>query len=141
MNKKVNISKAAVCPLASCSRSNTCARYARYQQALAEEDTFMMMNLGRLGVDGEACPYHLTAQKQRWAKGFVRLYASIPHGSVHCFFACTPFAKRRFYKARKGEVLISPHQQQQLLAAFQKYGGDITLGFDGYVDQEVLLEE
>ena len=31
------------CPLASCSRSNTCARYANYQKAKAEEASVMLL--------------------------------------------------------------------------------------------------
>ena len=31
------------CPLAFCSRSNTCARYANYQKAKAEEASFMVL--------------------------------------------------------------------------------------------------
>ena len=34
------------CPLASCSRSNTCARYAHYQKAKAEEASFMVLERG-----------------------------------------------------------------------------------------------
>lgn len=137
----MNIPYAATCPNASCSRSNTCARHAYYLKALREKDSFQVMNLGRLVPDGTPCPYHLTAQRQRWARGFTRLYASIPHGSVHYFFLNTPYAKRRFYKARKGEVLISPKDQQLLLAAFQHYGADMSLDFDGYEDHDVLIED
>ncbi len=34
------------CPLASCSRSNTCARYANYQKAKSEEASFMVLERG-----------------------------------------------------------------------------------------------
>ena len=47
------------CPLASCSRSNTCARYANYQKAKAEEASFIILNTDLLQVEGEGCPYHL----------------------------------------------------------------------------------
>ena len=41
------------CPLASCSRSNTCARYANYQKAKAEEASFMVLNTDLLQVEEE----------------------------------------------------------------------------------------
>ena len=44
------------CPLASCSRSNTCARYDNYQKAKAEEASFMVLNTDLLQVEGEVCP-------------------------------------------------------------------------------------
>lgn len=40
------------CPLASCSRSNTCARYANYQKAKSEEASFMVLNTDLLQVEG-----------------------------------------------------------------------------------------
>ena len=139
--EKVNIPYSAKCPNAACSRSNTCARHAYYLEALKAKDYFEVMNLGCLVSDGAPCPYHLTAQKQRWARGFTRLYASIPHGSVHYFYMYTPYTKRRFYKARNGEVLIRPEEQQELLAAFKRCGADINLDFDAYEDHAVLIED
>ena len=70
------------CPLASCSRSNTCARYANYQKAKAEEASFIILNTNLLQVEGEGCPYHLVYEHQRWARGFTRLCDSIPSGNA-----------------------------------------------------------
>ncbi len=91
------------CPLASCSRSNTCARYANYQKAKAEEASFIVLNTDLLQVEGEGCPYHLVYERQRWARGFTRLCDSIPSGNAKYLNVYTPFTQRRFYKARNGE--------------------------------------
>ena len=32
-------------------------------------------------VPGDSCPYHLVTERQRWARGFVRLCDSIPKGN------------------------------------------------------------
>ena len=45
----------AVCPLASCTRSNTCARYAQYVKSLAEDDTFEVLNVKHMNLEGESC--------------------------------------------------------------------------------------
>ena len=129
------------CPLASCSRSNTCARYARYQKALAQEATFCVMNPEQLKVGDDTCPYHLVAEKQRWAWGFQRIYDTIPAGKLYKFNECTPYAVRRFYKAKNGEIPIEPKTQAELLALFKDKGGDISLGFDRYEEREVLVEK
>ena len=93
------------CPLASCSRSNTCARYANYQKAKAEEASFMVLNTDLLQVEGEGCPYHLVSERQRWARGFSRLCKSIPSGNAKYLNVYTPFTQRRFYKARMASFL------------------------------------
>lgn len=64
-----NIPHCVVCPMASCTRSNTCARYAQYVKALANADTFEVLNVKHLVSEGEKCPYHLVAEKQVWARG------------------------------------------------------------------------
>lgn len=69
-----NIPHCVVCPMASCTRSNTCARYAQYVKALANADTFEVLNVKLLVSEGEKCPYHLVAEKQVWARGFRRIY-------------------------------------------------------------------
>ena len=45
-----------VCPMASCTRSNTCARYANYLKAKAEADSFEILNLDHLKIAGDSCP-------------------------------------------------------------------------------------
>ena len=134
------IPSSVVCPMASCTRSNTCARYAQYVKSLAEDDTFEVLNAKRMNLEGESCPYHLVAERQKWARGFRRIYNSIPSGNAHYFYARTPYTQRRFYKARNGEILIEPEMQQRLLAIFEQNGADMSIGFDGYEEVEVLVE-
>ena len=62
--KKISLS--VVCPMASCTRSNTCARYAQYVKALTCADTFEVLNVKHLQCEGEKCPYHLVSEKQIW---------------------------------------------------------------------------
>lgn|GEM_PF-2844606 len=82
-NETMYISEEATCPMASCSRSNTCARHAGYQKALAEKATFSVLNPQLLKLDGNNCPYHLVAEKQLWARGFKRMYDTMPSGNTH----------------------------------------------------------
>lgn len=63
--------------MASCTRSNTCARYAQYVKALTCADTFEVLNVKHLQCEGEKCPYHLVSEKQVWARGFQRIYSTI----------------------------------------------------------------
>ena len=141
-NNKVNyIPFEVTCPMASCSRSNTCARYARYQNALSQEATFCVMNPKLLKLGGDTCPYHLVVEKQRWAWGFQRIYDTIPAGHTYKFNECTPYTVRRYYKAKNGEIPIEPEMQAQLLAIFKRNGADTSLGFDRYEEREVLVEK
>lgn len=135
------ISEEVKCPLSSCARSTTCARFSGYQKALAEAATFSVMNPQLLGVSGDTCPYHLVAEKQLWARGFKRIYNTMPSGNTHYFSHCTPYTERRYYKAKNGEILIDPKMQKELLAIFKRNGADTTVGFDSYEERVVLVEK
>ena len=117
--KKISLS--VVCPMASCTRSNTCARYAQYVKALTCADTFEVLNVKHLQCEGEKCPYHLVSEKQVWARGFQRIYSTIPAGRTHYFYSRTPYARRRFYKAKNGEIAIDPDMQQHLISIFREH--------------------
>lgn len=136
--KKISLS--VVCPMASCTRSNTCARYAQYVKALTCADTFEVLNVKHLQCEGEKCPYHLVSEKQVWARGFQRIYSTIPAGRTHYFYSRTPYARRRFYKAKNGEIAIDPDMQQHLLSIFREHGADMSIGFDSYEEKDVLVE-
>lgn len=140
-NNVRNIPSSATCPMASCSRSNTCVRYANYLKALSESDTYQLMNFHHLGIDTATCPYHLVAEKQRWARGFKRIYDTIPAGNTRIFYLRTPYTQRRYYKAKNGEILIPPEMQQELLDIFKRNGADISVGFDGYEEKEIWVEK
>ena len=131
----------ATCPMTSCRHSNTCARHAHYLNALSESDTYEVMNPTHLHIDGDTCPYHLIAEKQRWAKGFKRIYSTMPAGNTRGFYLRTPYTQRSYYKAKNGETLISPEMQQKLLDIFKRNGADISIGFDDYEEKEVLVEK
>ncbi len=139
MNPKY-IPYSIVCPMASCSRSSACARYAGYLKALAVAQTFEVMNPKLMQVSGDACPYRLVSEKQLWARGFKRLYQSVPKGNSRYLYRYSPYGERRFYKVMNGEELIDPEMQQSMLDFFRRNGADMSLGFDGYEEKEVLVE-
>ena len=140
-NNVKDINYSATCPMASCSRSNTCARHIKYLKSLAEADTFEVMNVQTLQLSPDTCPYHLTIEKQRWARGFKRIVDTIPWGNAKRLYMCTPYTQRRFYKAKNGEILIEPEMQQTLLNIFGQNGADLSVGFDNYEEKEVLLKK
>ena len=65
-----------------------------------------------------------------------------------CFFALSLSflynvgkLERRFYKAKNGEFPLNPQMQADLLEIFKERGADLSLGFDSYEEQDVLVEK
>ena len=65
-----------------------------------------------------------------------------------CFFALSLTflynvgkLERRFYKAKNGEFPLNPQMQAELLEIFKERVADLSLGFDSYEEQDVLVEK
>ena len=140
-NKKDSIMNYAACPLASCKKSSTCIRYAAYLKAQAEEESFCILNTSKFTTSDEDCEHYLTPVKQRMAHGFKAIYETLPKCNSHYFWSCVSFMNETsWYRAKRGDLLLTPDEQEELLAAFRENGADMSVGFDGYVEKEVFIK-
>lgn len=143
-NKKMSneINFCAVCPMASCTRNAQCVRYANYLKAKNEEDSYQVLNFDRISYDADkGCSHFLVWEKQRWAKGFRRMFRTMPVCNTHYFWTRTPYLSESSYcRAKRGALLIDPNMQSALLKVFERNGADISIGFDEYVMQDILVE-
>lgn len=138
--KKDSIMDYATCPLASCKKSSTCIRYAAYLKAQAEEESFNILNTSKFTTSDAGCKNYLTPVKQRMARGFCAIYETLPKRNSHYFWSCVPFMNETsWYRAKRGDLLLTPDEQQLLLEAFRENGADMSVGFDGYAEMEVYI--
>ena len=73
--KKISLS--VVCPMASCTRSNTCARYAQYVKVLANAEITTMINAFGCGFsEGYGNDFDIT--KLRYDKIIIMADADVP---------------------------------------------------------------
>ncbi len=139
--KKDSILDYAACPLASCKKSSTCIRYAAYLKAQAEKESFCILNTSKFTTSDEGCENYLTPVKQRMARGFKAIYETLPKCNSHYFWTCVSFMNETsWYRAKRGDLLLTPDEQEELLAAFRENGADMSVGFDGYVEKEVFIK-
>lgn len=136
------ISFCTVCPMTSCKRNAQCVRYANYLKAKKEEECYSVLNFDRISYDtNKGCSHFLKWEKQRWAKGFRRIFSTMPVRNSHYFWSRTPYLSESSYcRAKRGALLIDPNMQAALLKVFEYNGADVSVGFDDYVMQDVLVE-
>lgn len=141
MSNEINFS--AVCPMASCKRNKQCVRYANYLKAKQEEVSYQVLNFNRISYDADkGCSRFLVWEKQRWAKGFRRMFNTLPVSNTHYFWSRTPYHSESSYcRAKRGALLIDPNMQAALLKVFKYNGADVSIGFDDYEIQDVLVEK
>ena len=130
-----------VCPNEACPVHNLCARYAFYLQKLKEEQAFAVLNVQKLDCTEHGCKFMLVKKMLRMARGFRRMFDSMPAGNTGHFWHCTPYMSESTYcRAKRGAILIAPDMQRELLALLRRRGADVSIGFDGYEDQIGYVE-
>ena len=83
------------------------------------------------------CKYYCSNKKVRYAKGFIHTAEAISVGQSGTFRyrLIGLWGIRRYYQKRKGETLLSPTEQQQVIAIARNLGLQRTEYFDAYVEE------
>ena len=102
---------------ADCPRGDTCLRRIAYDRIPANVVFPPTLHLKAIEAMAGKCKYYRSNKKVRYAKGI---------GS---------WGVRRYYQKRKGETLLSPAEQQQVVALARKLGVRLDEYFDGYVEE------
>lgn len=137
------INDSVTCPLSSCPKSGDCIRFTNYRQMSAESEVYSVLNEKFLKPNDEGCQYLLLEKTERIAYGFTRLTGTIPVANAGDFFCRIPFLGSRasYYRARSGNRALTPEEQQVILDAVEAAGGNISVGFDRYAEEAVLIKK
>lgn len=119
------------CPLAS-----SCLRQLVEQYATKPSDFWVIVSPERIASQQGDCAYYRSSVKVQFAKGFVNILGNLPNKQTKYVIArlINLFSRRTYYRIRKGERLLSPDEQQKVLAIFKEYGANDSLKFDAYVE-------
>ena len=85
-------------------------------------------------IDG-ACSYYKSNTKVKYAKGMMNMLNEMPHKQMKGFIKSLKdhFSSRTYYRMRKGERLLSPCEQEQVIQLAMSNGVNIVQEFDEYV--------
>lgn len=126
-----------LCAAEDCQNAGTCLRRMAYTYAPADIAFLHTLNPKTIKAMAGKCKYYCSDEKLRYAKGFVRtteaLAVSVAGTFRYHFIGCWGF--RKYYQKRKGEILLSPAEQQQVVALAQKLGVHQEEYFDSYVEE------
>lgn len=122
---------------ADCPRGDTCLRRIAYDRIPANVVFPPTLHLKAIEAMAGKCKYYRSNEKVRYAKGFLCTAGALAV-SVSGTFRCRligSWGVRRYYQKRKGETLLSPAEQQQVVALARKLGVRVDEYFDGYVEE------
>ena len=141
MQEKIEYSKVPVnylmCLNQDCPKADGCLRQRIVQSVPAEIDRWNIVSPKLLAASTGDCPYYKTAEKVRYAKGFIKMLDNLPHKQMQTVIRCLMdfFGYRMYYRARKGERLLSPGEQQNLLKIVENCGVSQPQDFDTYIEE------
>lgn len=125
-----------MCTCTSCTRCHTCLRYLAYESLPDSEISLRIINPKHLSLQKDDCPYFRPSEKIRYAKGFIGILDSLPNkvwksvsGKLQSLYN-----ERTYYRARKGEKLLTPEEQEQMVSFIRQQGITDIPDFDAYVD-------
>lgn len=128
-----------MCNVADCKQAETCLRRLAYEAYTSEKPFINMLNPKCMAVQKGKCPYYLNCEPVRRARGFIRTVNAISSGKLNSFrlSAMARMGYRRYYRARKGEVLLTKAEEDLIVNLANRYGLQMESYFDTY--EQVLL--
>ena len=122
---------------ANCPRGDTCLRRIAYDRIPANVVFPPTLHLKAIEAMAGKCKYYRSNEKVRYAKGFIHTAEAISVGQSGTFRyrLIGLWGIRRYYQKRKGETLLSPTEQQQVIAIARNLGLQRTEYFDAYVEE------
>ena len=152
-----------LCATDTCPYTDTCLRRIAYTYAPSNNIFLYVLNPKAIESTAGKCKYYCSNKKVRYAKGFIHtclLYTSPlssssaasdvykRQGFIHTAEAISVgqsgtfryrliglWGIRRYYQKLKGETLLSPTEQQQVIAIARNLGLQRTEYFDAYVEE------
>ena len=124
-----------LCSNNTCSNANTCLHQLAEQSFSDTYQTCVYLNPKMLAKIDGACSYYKSNTKVKYAKGMMNMLNDMPHKQMKGFVRSLKenFSSRTYYRMRKGERLLSPSEQEQVIQLAESNGANIVQVFDEYV--------
>lgn len=125
-----------ICLKRECSLAGNCLRQIAEQLLPLEIVKINILNPKHVESLPGDCPYYKSADKERYAKGFIQLLEKLPQKQARCLTNAliNSFGRKNYYRIRKGERLLSPSEQECIRKTLKTCGIGQPLTFDAYVD-------
>ena len=125
----------ALCLNRKCPLASSCLRQLVEQCVTNTSEFWTIVSPKRIASQQGDCAYYRSSVKVQFAKGFVDILGNLQNKQTKYVIArlINLFSRRTYYRIRKGERLLSPDEQQKVLAIFKEYGANGSLEFDSYV--------
>ena len=133
MNEKVPTNY-TLCIKRDCPKAETCLHHVATQMMPAEVHTWSILSPAYLAQTEGECPHYRSAEKVRYARGFVRMIRTLPVNisEMVAHELIARFGRNVYYDMRKGKRAIAPAEQEIILSVVAECGAQQEVVFDSY---------
>lgn len=125
-----------VCFSDQCPLHETCLRWLVGQYVDPNLTAFLAVNPRRPQHGGEQCQQYRKKERVLMKRGLTRLYHDMPGYMEHRIRLSLQqqWGRKRYFEMRKGDRLISPEQQQDVINTCREHGWTGSIVYDGEVE-------
>lgn len=136
MSKVIIPQRVNYCVQDNCPKATQCARHILYQNNTQDKPSIMVLNPLLTPFNTDGCAHFREYKTVRYARGFRNIYNAIPVRLAKKFWTTLPSitSESMYYRMKRGERLLSPSLQQEILDAARRLGVPPSVGFDAYCD-------
>ena len=125
-----------LCIKGDCPKAANCLRHVAMAMMPAEVERWQIVSPAYLAqMEGE-CPHYRSAEKVKYARGFVRMMSALTVKQAHVVkdSIVATFGMNMYYRMRRGERLITPTEQEAIYQMLEQQGITTRPEFDAYIE-------
>jgi hypothetical protein len=122
-----------VCFIDSCPLREECLRWLVGQYADTTPMALTAVNPRNPQIGGDGCIMFRRKERAVMKRGFTRLYREMPtymEQNIRQMLIAI-FTRKKYFEMRRGDRLITPEQQQDILDVCRRYGWTGPIAYDG----------
>ena len=125
-----------LCIKDDCLKAANCLRHAAVAMMPAEVQRWSIVSPAYLAQMEVECPMYRSAEKVRYARGFVRMMSAMTVHQAHVMKEgiIAAFGMAMYYRMRKGTRLITPAEQETIYNLLEQQGITERPAFDAYTE-------
>ena len=126
-----------LCIKTDCPRAAECLRSIALTMVSPDEQCIQVINPAYLSTIEGDCPVFHSAEKVRYARGFVKMLSGLTVTQANLLRQTLErdFGHARYFRLRSGERLIDPATQEHIRQAMARIGITDLPDFDAYVEE------
>ena len=123
-----------LCLKSDCPKATMCLRHKATLMIPADVMKWSILSPAYLAQMKGECPHYRSAEKVRYARGFVRMIRTLPVNISEMVAQklIARFGRNAYYDMRKGKRTIAPTEQNVIIAVVAERGAQQEVVFDSY---------